>query len=128
MSSNLHGVKDINLREWLFWAAMVFAVGEFIDAFNTIEVIGGIIFSLMVAVCAFWLRRRSGRAPVIILLVLAAFELASVIFIYPNSSPPPAFWRLAIFALITTSVVILAVLALIRAEKVPAPDNREKPS
>src|SRR5918912_558561 len=88
------GEKNTGQREWLFWAAIALAVGEFIDALFINVPAAGIIYAIVVAACAWWLRRRGGRAPIIILLVLAAFELAAVIFIYPNSPHPPALWRL----------------------------------
>ena len=119
--------KHTGPREWLFWAAIALAVGEFIDAFFVDVPALGIIYAIVVAACAWWLRSRGGRAPIIILLVLAAFELAALIFIYPNSDNPPVLWRLAIFVLLTTAVVILAGLALIRAKKGPPQDGRENP-
>jgi len=113
--------------KWLFWAAIALAVGEFIDAFFFVEVPApGIIYAIMVAACAWWLRSRGGRAPIIILLVLAAFELAAIIFIfYPNSDDPLALWRLAPYVLLTAAVVILAGLSLRRAQKAPSHDRHE---
>jgi len=105
--------KHTGPRRWLFWAAIAFAVGEFIDAFFVEVPAPGIIGAIVVAACAWWLRSRGGRAPNIILLVLAAFELAAIIFIfYPNSDDPLVLWRLAPHVLLTAAIVILAGLAL----------------
>jgi peptidoglycan/LPS O-acetylase OafA/YrhL len=113
--------KHTGPREWLFWAAIALAVGEFIDAFFVDVPAPGIIYAIVVAACAGWLRSRGGRAPIIILLVLAALELAAIIFIYPTSDAisddPSALWPLAIFVLLLAAVVILAGLALRRAQK-----------
>ena len=109
-----------NWVKWLVWAAIALAVSEFIDAFFREVPAPGIVYAIMVAACAWWLRSRGGRAPIIILLILAAFELAAIIFIYyPNSDDPLALWRLAPYVLLTAAVVILAGLALRRAQKAP---------
>lgn len=115
----MSNVKENDLRGWLFWAAILFALGEFIDAFNTSDVTTGIVFALLVAACAGWLRMRNSRIPVIILLILSALELAAVVFLYPHASPPPAWWRLAIFFVLSTVVLILAGMKLFRKEQVP---------
>jgi peptidoglycan/LPS O-acetylase OafA/YrhL len=127
MSSDLSSKTHTGPREWLFWAAIALAVGEFIDAFSVDVPAAGIVYAIVVAACAWWLRRRGSRAPAIILLVLAALELAAVIFVYPNGPNPPALWRLAIFGLLAATVVILAVLALLRAPRAPARPDHENP-
>ena len=127
MSSHLSSETHTGQREWLFWAAIALAVDEFIDAFFIDVPAVGIIYAIIVAACGWWLRRRGGYAPIIILLGLAAFELAAVIFIYPNSPTPPAFWRLAIGALLTAAVVILAALALLGTQKAPSRAGPEHP-
>ncbi len=107
-------LKKIEARSWLFWTALLFALGEFIDAFNTVDVITGIVFALIVAACAIWLRMRYSRIPVTILLALSTLELAAVIFLYPHASPPVAGWRLVLFFVLSAAVLICAVLTLLQ--------------
>ena len=118
MLSDSSNVKRIDLRAWLFWAAMAFAMGEFIDAFNTSDVMTGIVLALILAACAWWLRMRRSRLPIIILLLLSALELAAVVFIYPHGNPPPAWWRLAIFTILSAAVSILSGATLFQKENV----------
>ena len=118
MAANLPNKKQIDPRGWLFWTAIVFAVAELIDAFSTVAPLTGIVYAVLVAACAGWLRMRTSRIPIIILLVLAALELAALIFIYPHATPPPSFWRSAIFVFLTTVVMILTILSLIRPRTV----------
>jgi hypothetical membrane protein len=117
MLSDSSNVKSINLRVWLFWVAMAFAIGEFMDAFNTSDVITGIVLALILAACAWWVRMRKSRIPIIILLILSALELAAVIFIYPHGNPPPAWWRLAIFIVLSAAVLVLSGVTLFQKEK-----------
>ncbi len=119
MSSNLPAKKQTDPHEWLFWAALALAVGELIDAFNTTAPATGLVYALLVAACAVWLRLRATRIPIIILLVLAALELALLIFIYPHGTPPPSPLRLGIFILLTAAVVILSILSLVRRSTPP---------
>ena len=118
MSNHDSSMKKFYLHAWLFWAAMAFAIGEFIDAFNTSDVITGIVLALIVAACALWLRMRKSRIPTIILLILSALELAALIFIYPHGNPPPAWWRLAIFTILSATVLFLSGATLFQKETV----------
>ena len=117
MSNVLSSATRFNVREWLFWAAMAFAIGEFIDAFSTSDMLTGVVLALIVAACAWWSRMRKSRLPVIILLILSALELAAVVLLYPHGNPPPAWWRLAIFAILSAVVLFLSGAALFQKEK-----------
>jgi peptidoglycan/LPS O-acetylase OafA/YrhL len=116
MSANIPNEKQFNLHKWLFWSALAFALGEFIDAFSIADPTTGIVFALLVAACAWWFRVRASRVPSIILLILSGFELAAVIFIYPHAPTPPAPWRSAIFIILSALVLIFSVLSLIRPQ------------
>jgi hypothetical protein len=121
MAADLPNKKTFDPRVWLFWAAMVFAVAELIDAFSTVSPVTGIVYAVLVAACAWWLRMRPSRIPIILLLVLDALELAALIFIYPHATPPPGLWRSAFFVFLTTVVMILAILSLIRPRTAISP-------
>jgi peptidoglycan/LPS O-acetylase OafA/YrhL len=114
MSSDLLTSSRTDPRAWLFWAALALGVGEVIDAFNTPAPATGILFGLLVAAGAVWLRLRGTRIPVVLVLLLAALELALLIFIYPHGTPPPSTLRLGVFIVLAAAVVILSILSLVR--------------
>lgn len=104
-------------RLWLFGAAIALAIAEFVDAFFVDVPVMAIIFGLLVAASAFWLRARGTKPPVVILMVLGAMELISVLFVYPNSDDPPAMWDTALFAALTLAVVVFAAMTLLQARQ-----------
>lgn len=116
MSTNLSAKKQINWNEWLFWAAIAFAIGEFMDAFSIADPTTGIVFAILVAAYATWFRMRASRFPVVILLILSVLELAALIFIYPHGSTPPAPWRSGLFIVLSATVAILSVRSLIHPQ------------
>ncbi|NJC97399.1 MAG: hypothetical protein C3F07_10130 [Anaerolineales bacterium] len=117
MSTNLPVKKQIDWSAWLFWTAIAFALGEFIDAISLGDPTTGIVFAVLIAACAGWFRLRGSRIPLVILLVLSAFEFIALIFIYPHGPTPPAPWRSAIFIVLSAAVAILSVLSFIRPRK-----------
>jgi hypothetical protein len=105
------GIQTSSLK-WLFVAAIALAVGEFMDSFSIADPTTGIVYAVLVAGCAVWIRMRTSRIPVVILLLLGGLELAALLFVYPNGPTPPALWRSAIFILLSTVVILLSILSL----------------
>lgn len=104
-------------RTWLAIAAGVLGIAEVIDAFFIEVPAVGIVFGLATAALGWWTWKSRSWIPVVLVLVLSALELLSVIFVYPNSADPPPAWRLAIFAVLSAIVVILAIVSLLRSRR-----------
>ncbi len=98
-------------RRWLVGAATVFAVAELIDGI-VYRLPLGVVFAVIVGVCAWWASRSKGWAAPAALLVLSMAELLLVVFVYGRGDDPAAWWRLVLYGLLSLAVVALSAIDL----------------
>jgi hypothetical protein len=99
------------IRRWLVATAAVFALAELIDGI-VYRIPPGIVFAVIVGACAWWASRSNGWAPPAVLLVLATVELLLVVFVYGRGEDPAAWWRLALYGLLSLAVVLISAIDL----------------
>lgn len=101
-----------SMRRWLVASAAVFAVAELIDGI-VYKIPPGIVFAVIVGICAWWASRSTGWAAPAALLVLATSELLLVIFVYGRGEDPAAWWRLIVYGVLSFAVAALAAVDLV---------------
>lgn len=103
-------------RRWLVAVAALFAIGELIDGI-VYRLPPGIVFAVVVALCAWWAARSRGRAPSAVLGVLAAGEFLLVVFVYSGGEDPAAWWRLVLYGALSLAVAVLSGIDLTQTRR-----------
>ena len=99
------------VRRWLVIAAGLFAIGELIDGV-VYRIPPGIVFAVVLGLCTWWASRSQGRAPAMVLGVLAVIEFLLVVFVYGRGDDPAAWWRLLLFGGLSLAVAVLSAVDL----------------
>ena len=99
-------------RHWLVGAAALFAVAELVDGI-VYKLPPGIVFAGVLGACTWWAARSNGRGAPATLLVLAAGELLLVVFVYGRGEDPAAWWRLALYGVLSLAVAAIAAIDLV---------------
>lgn len=99
-------------RRALVGLALLLACMELVDAFFIEETVFAIGFAVVLVLLSWWAAKSRAASPVVLIGLLSLMELASVLFIYPNSDAPPAAWNTALFALVTTTTAVAAFAAV----------------
>ena len=99
------------VRRWLVIAAALFAIGELIDGV-VYRIPPGIVFAVVLGLCTWWASRSQGRAPAVVLGVLAVIEFLLVVFVYSRGDDPAAWWRLLLFGGLSLAVAVLSAVDL----------------
>jgi peptidoglycan/LPS O-acetylase OafA/YrhL len=99
------------VRRWLVIAAGVFAIGELIDGV-LYRLPPGIVFAVVLGLCAWWASRSHGWAPAAVLGLLALGEFLLVVFVYSRGDDPAAWWRLLLYGGLSLIVAVLSVVDL----------------
>jgi peptidoglycan/LPS O-acetylase OafA/YrhL len=99
------------IRGWLVATAAIFAVAELIDGI-VYRLPPGIVFAVIVGACAWWAGRSNGWAAPTALLVLAGVELLLVVFVYSRGEDPAAWWRIALYGVLSLAVVVVSAVNL----------------
>ena len=102
------------VRRWLVVAASVFALGELIDGI-VYQVPAGIVFAVVLGLCAWWASRSPSWYPSAVLGVLAAIEFLLVVFVYGRGEDPAAWWRLVLYGALSLAVAVLSGMDLARS-------------
>lgn len=101
------------VRRWLVIAASLFAVGELIDGI-VYQVPAGIVFAVVLGLCAWWASRSPGWPAPAVLGMLAAIEFLLVVFVYSRGEDPAAWWRLVLYGALSLAVAVLSGVDLAR--------------
>jgi hypothetical protein len=96
-----------SVRRWLVVAVSLFAVGELVDGI-VYQVPAGIVFAVVLGLCAWWASRSSGWLPAVVLGLLAAVEFLLVVFVYSGGEDPAAWWRLLLYGAFSLTVAVLS--------------------